>query len=472
MFRRSTFLALASIVIHLLFTLAPLAMGQEEDTAANGLVCRLQHESVVRGEPVIVHLEGTRLAKEIDFQVVTVTNDVPVSGTLNRSQAVSEASDRTSVTVDTAGLIRGTYHLIVKTSIGAKKLTCQADFSVTSPTAAELPPPPEENYQRVKLFFATDRAVGNKIGDVQGFTFDRSVAGAITFGAAEVSIPRDHRMGNLERPSLLKLEFREDPEKHIVLLRATVLEQEGFVKEVRDRIDNDPERQALIFVHGYDVTFDEAARRLAQITYDLGFGGAPILYSWPSKGTLLKYTADEATIDWTIPHFERFLHIVAEQTGAKTLFLVAHSMGNRVLSGALKSIADKGQTLRPELKEIVMAAPDIDAEVFEQLAAAIRTTGVHFTIYESSKDLALQASHFVHNVVRLGDSTPTVHIFDGYDVIDASNVETGFLGHSYVMESASIVTDIFELFKGTNTALRPRLSPLMLNGKPYWSFKK
>src|SRR6185437_6199447 len=134
---------------------------------------------------------------------------------------------------------------------------------------------------------------------------------------------------------------------------------DNFLNELQNRVNADPDREALIFIHGYDTTFEEAARRLGQMTYDLGFPGAPILYSWPSKGALLQYTADEATIEWVIPHFEQFLHLVADQTEVRTIYLVAHSMGNRAVSGALKSMADKGQTLRPKLNEIVMAAPDI-----------------------------------------------------------------------------------------------------------------
>jgi len=154
------------------------------------------------------------------------------------------------------------------------------------------------------------------------------------------------------------------------------------------------------------------------------------------------------------------------------MYVIAHSMGNRAVSGALKALADKGQTLKPKLKEIVMAAPDIDAGVFQQLASAIQTTGGRFTIYESSKDLALEASHRFHGFARLGDTNPTVHVFDGYDCIEATGIDTGFLGHSYVMESGSILGDIFELFKGKDPASRFRLAAMRVDGKSYWSFRK
>ena len=266
------------------------------------LVCELETKKVSYGEPVRVHLEGTRLATKIDYRVITGSQSVEVSGSFSRSAAVSQSSNATSVMVDTSGFRPGSYRLIATAIADGKTTSCEVNFSVFYATAAR----PTENYQRVKLFFATDRATGETQGDVQTFTSSRAENGSLKFGTAEVSIPRDHRMGELERPSLLRLEFREDPEKHIVLLKATTLNEDVFLKELQARINSDPQKEVLIFIHGYSVTFEEAARRLGQITYDLGFAGAPILYSWPSQGTIFGYTADEATIEWVIPHFETF----------------------------------------------------------------------------------------------------------------------------------------------------------------------
>ena len=330
--------------------------------------------------------------------------------------------------------------------------------------------PPE--FQTVRIFFATDRARGLRVKEAQAFTGDRSADGTLSFGAAEISIPRDHRLGELERKSIWSMDYRDDPAKFVTLLRSNLLPEGSFITEVQNKLGSDPNKEALIFVHGYNVTFDDAAMRLGQITYDLGFAGAPILYSWPSKGATLKYTADEASVEWTTGHFERFLRTVAQQSGAQTIFIVAHSMGNRAVSGALRSIADKGQTLKPQLKEIVMAAPDIDAGVFQQLAATIAQTGGHFTIYESSKDLALQLSHRFHSYPRLGDTKPAAHAYEGYDCIDATAVDTGFLGHSYFAESTSVLADIFDLIRGKGLSDRFRLVKTQPNGQGCWMFRK
>src|SRR5207249_657847 len=208
-------------------------------------------------------------------------------------------------------------------------------------------PPPEENYQKVKLFFATDRAIGNAARNVQHFTSDRSSDGVITFGTAEVSIPRDHRMGELERPSIWRLEFREDPEKHVVLLNITQSDRDGFFHSLSEQVQQSARKEALVFVHGYNVEFAEAARRTAQLAYDLSFDGAPILYSWPSRGTVRHYDADIESADWSADHLRAFLQDLSARTGATTIHLVAHSMGNRVLTQALRAMPALPQGERP-----------------------------------------------------------------------------------------------------------------------------
>jgi esterase/lipase superfamily enzyme len=329
------------------------------------------------------------------------------------------------------------------------------------------------NYQIVSIFFATDRLRGQNDGDRQEFAGERAPDEKLTLGSAEVSIPRDHRMGELEGPSLFRLEFRENPEKDVVLLKATVLGKDEFIKSLNNRLSGDPKKQVLVFVPGYNVTFEDGARRLGQITYDLGFAGAPILYSWPSSGTLWGYTADEATVEWSSPHLLSFLQTLQRNSDTQTIYLLGHSMGNRLIVSTLKSIADQGTPPDLRLREVIMAAPDIDAGVFKQIANPLRPSATQITIYESSKDRALEVSHTFHRYPRLGDTDPGIHVFKDYQCIEATSVDTGLIGHSYIGDSASILSDIFDLIRnGASANQRFRLTEHTLDGLPYWSFKK
>ena len=93
-----------------------------------------------------------------------------------------------------------------------------------------------------------------------------------------------------------------------------------------------------MFIHGFNVSFGLAARRTAQLSYDLKFQGVSMLYSWPSQGKLAAYTSDEDKILWTRPRLQAFLTLVATELGVAGVHIIAHSMGNRALVEVLKDL--------------------------------------------------------------------------------------------------------------------------------------
>jgi alpha/beta hydrolase family protein DUF900/carboxypeptidase family protein len=161
---------------------------------------------------------------------------------------------------------------------------------------ASIPEPPEDKakYVHVRVLFATDRNQQAFKDPKKRFGNDWADKEQISFGACDVQLPYERKVGDLPRPSIFRLQFREDPNKHIVLKNCEDLDSTHFFREVSERSPS-----VLFFVHGYCVTFAEAIYRTAQIVDDIGFGGAPICYSWPSKGRFLGYTADEDSILWT-----------------------------------------------------------------------------------------------------------------------------------------------------------------------------
>ena len=156
-----------------------------------------------------------------------------------------------------------------------------------------------------------------------------SERGTLSRGICEVTVPDSHQRGQVERPSLLRFEFREDQQKHVVLASAVELTQNDFQRRLADLVDQSSERDLLVFIHGFNVDFESAVQRTAQIAVDLPFHGVPVCYSWPSQGSLLGYTIDENNAAWTTSHLRAFLEELAETSGADSINLVAHSMGNR-----------------------------------------------------------------------------------------------------------------------------------------------
>jgi esterase/lipase superfamily enzyme len=328
--------------------------------------------------------------------------------------------------------------------------TMSAPASTGTIAAVEAPKPTQP--VNVSVHYMTDRKSKTRNNRLI-FIGKRSVNAAVSYGVVTVSIPPSHRKGTVETPSFLAsvvpTSMYDYDARYMSVKAVSAQSKEQFFHafEVLLR-DSDT---ALLFIHGYNVKFDDAAMRAAQMKYDLQFKGPVLLYSWASRGKLKGYTADEETAQWSARNLAPVLKDVAASTGAKRLVIIAHSMGNRVLTMALESLANQHVSLSATLKEVVLAAPDIDTGVFEQMAAAVRSSASHVTIYESTKDEALVASRKFHDGSRLGDAQP-IHVVEGFDVMDASTLETDFLGHTY-FANGSILADIADMLDGKTSPM-------------------
>ena len=306
-------------------------------------------------------------------------------------------------------------------------------------------------------------------GNHIGYGNDR---GDLQLGTCQVSIPKYHETGAVERPSILRLEFSEDPRKHVVLLDVQQEPPEDFYVALKSKVGSSSRQEAFVFVHGYNVTFEDAARRTAQLAYDLKFDGAPIFFSWPSQGGLLQYAVDETNVAWAVPHLKEFLAAIAKQSGAKSVHLIAHSMGNRALTSALLSLAPKMRNQGPMFHEIVLTAPDIDADVFKRdIAPRITRTAQRVTLYASSNDEALLMSKRLHGYPRAGDSGNGLIVVEGVETIDVSNVDTSLIGHSYYGNNDTVLTDLFYVLTDPKPARdRQWLQAVPLGQMVYWVF--
>lgn len=330
-----------------------------------------------------------------------------------------------------------------------------------------IPVPKDASYWVIPVHYATDRAASTAAGE--HFSGRR---GSLSFGIAQVTIPRRHRVGRLEAPKWWKLEFSANPNRHVMLRKVTPMAEQNLLRSLRDRLGRSQRREVLVFVHGYKVTFNDAALRAAQLAHDLAFPGVTALYSWPSEGELEKYPVDEANVGWTVPHFQHFLTLLLAQSGAETVHVLAHSMGNRALVSALQTFDPA--TLSPgaaRLRQVIFAAPDVDAGTFSQLADQFHGRAERFTLYASSEDLALKASRRWHGgYPRAGESGKHLTVVAGVDTIDATAVNTSFLGHSEYGDNRTILSDLWALLRDGKApaerfALEERASPA---GRYWW----
>jgi len=309
------------------------------------------------------------------------------------------------------------------------------------------------DYGAVDILYATDRLALNTINRPLaeiGYGVDR---GRLQYGLFGIGMPRDLRKDPLEIKAAMKTKSAEE-----------------FFFVLQERLAQSKRKEVFVFIHGYYTAFDEAARRTAQLAYALGFQGVAILYSWPSQAALTGYLADETNIEWTIPHFREFIRQVKTQSGADRIYLIAHSMGNRAAIAALRQLAaDPQRPACPIVNELVLMAPDVDADIFRDAMAEIRPIVSRVTLYSSSLDKALLISKTVHGYQRAGDTKPYMVLVPGVDTIDASAADTGVTGHSYYADSRSVLFDLYNLLRhGDPPEIRFGLLPKDQSGQRYW----
>lgn len=328
----------------------------------------------------------------------------------------------------------------------------------------------------VPVYFATDRQPIMAAGSGED-PFGPNRADAMSYGIVKVSIPATHHAGQLEAPlSFVRVRFLENSRKHVLLLRSEQLDRGEFFDRMRSSLASAERSDALIFVHGFNNTFSDAARRTAQIAFDVGFQGVPVLFSWASRGspTPLGYSADSQTVQWSRGNVERFLEDFVASTDAQRIYLIGHSMGTQALTSAYVSLLKRRPELRERIKEVILAAPDIDAGLFRRdLAPELVRIGAPVTIYASSQDRTMALSKQAAAYPRVGDVTEGLVLVPGIETIDATGFDTGFLGHSTFAEARELLTDwSYIVSQGLRAKDRAGLRQVMGREIPYWVFRR
>jgi len=337
----------------------------------------------------------------------------------------------------------------------------------------------------VKLFFATDRRWTGSMNQPKWFGSDwNETQGHLTYGTCDVSIPiRTHTPGEVEKPSIFRMELPfENPEKHVVVYTPQRLAQAEFFDGLANDVRQRDQKEVVIFIHGFNNTFDDAASRLGVLAYDMDFDGIPILYSWSSEGGSwgsVYYAHDEESITSTNRPLTDFLAAVAQtarDAGAQRLSIVAHSMGNRALVAAMQALAARANS-KVFFDEVVMAAPDVRTQGFATdewpLMQGTVSPAKRVTLYASSNDKALRASKKVHGYRRIGEGGEGLLLLPGLDTIDASGCDFSYFGlnHTY-FGGPGVLADLSALVRKGLTPIQRKLKPGNQGTLSYWLIPK
>jgi esterase/lipase superfamily enzyme len=295
-------------------------------------------------------------------------------------------------------------------------------------------------YDHVSVYFATTREYDASATPDRAFTQTGTKKEWIFYGTAEVGVPLPHSEGTQKGIKVERIDLPKGDRQHeFRVLTATET--------------TNPRRPLVVFVHGFNNTFETAAERAALYAYDLqpDVSSKAAIFSWPSHEKLFGYLADEDSVLVNQDRARQVLEILRTHDSASSVVLIGHSMGCRVLTFALRDIElirDGGKTPKlghSQFAQLILIEPDVNAEYFRINIARLRAICSHVTVYASSHDNALRFSQWLHNDAREGE-LGTQGLAKKIDVIDASAAKTDWIGHSY--DGPSLFEDIRALLHG------------------------
>ena len=314
---------------------------------------------------------------------------------------------------------------------------------------------PGPGTSKVDMLVATTRAA---VSEPPGVLFGGARGRGLDFADIVVSIPPDsaRKAGEVQWPSTPP----GDPERNFVTLRANRLELAQARADFDARVARTPGRKVLVFVHGYNTRFEEAVYRFAQIVHDAHVDVVPVLFTWPSGGAALDYVYDRDSAVYSRDALESVLQALVKDRSVGSISILAHSMGNYVAVEALRQMSIRNRGLSPKIRDVMLASPDIDVDVFRRQIAEIDSEPrpTSFILFVSRDDRALGLSSFLaRDSTRLGALDPTK---DPYrTILEQANVHvvdlTGFASNDAInhskFASGEVVSAIGERLAGGQT---------------------
>jgi len=300
----------------------------------------------------------------------------------------------------------------------------------------------------VDMLVATTRA---PVVEPAGVLFGGARAKNFQFADIAVSIPPDtvRKAGDVQWPRTAP----GDPSQDFVTVRAQRMSLAEARAEFNKRVARTPGHKVLIFVHGYNTRFEEAVYRFAQIVHDARVDVAPVLFTWPSGGNVIDYVYDRDSAMFSRDGLELLLTKMSENPNVGSISILAHSMGNYLTVEALRQMSIRNHGLPSKIRDVMLASPDIDVDVFRRQIAQIDDYkhSTQFTLFVSRDDKALGLSSFLaRDTTRLGALDPTKEPYASMleksqvHVIDLTGVASQDLANHSKFASGAVVGAIGE----------------------------
>jgi esterase/lipase superfamily enzyme len=298
-----------------------------------------------------------------------------------------------------------------------------------------------EGAQVVEFLAATTRSPSR---DNPDDIFSGERGAQLSFADVAISIPPagNRSVGQVQWPKAVP----GDPARDFVARRLDIIDLPAARKRFSALLSRPGiNGKALVFVHGYNSRFDDAVFRFAQIIHDTDARVAPVLFTWPSRGQVLAYTYDRESVNYSRDALEGLLNALVANPAVSEVSVLAHSMGNWAIMETLRQMAIRNGRVPPKIRDVMLAAPDVDLDVFRTQMNAIGRNRPRMTLFVSQDDRALQVSRRIWgDVPRLGAIDPTLEpaktLLEGVDVHDLTKLKSNdALAHGKFAQSPDIV---------------------------------
>jgi len=312
---------------------------------------------------------------------------------------------------------------------------CAAPKGFLEPVAARAP-----GTSQVEMLVATTRTRTTPAEMFSGFR-----GPALDFADIVVSLPPDsvRQIGEIQLPR----QIPGDPATDFVTRKADYNDRTQALANFRRLVRTAPKKQVLVFVHGFNNRFEDAVFRFAQIVHDSGADDVvPVLFTWPSKGSVFAYGYDHESASYSRDALEDGLRALAKNPEVGEITVLAHSMGNWVTLEALRQMAIRDGKVAEKIRNVMLAAPDVDVDIAREQITAMGARRPQFTLFVSEDDHALALSRKVWGEPRLGSINPDREPYksnlarERIDVINLTGVSSADqLNHGTFAENPRVV---------------------------------
>ncbi|MDP2148746.1 alpha/beta hydrolase [Parvibaculum sp.] len=324
------------------------------------------------------------------------------------------------------------------------------------------PPQKEQTYL---VLYATNRKRTSTESD---WTFGNLRDNKLNFGAAQVFVPKSHKIGSVGSPFWKRRLIGDD---RLKIRKLTPLNGDLHWEMVTENFsagrDSSP---ATVLIHGFNTSFESAVLWAAQIGTDLGLRRGISLFSWPSQGAMTAYSVDEGAVEASKHHLAQYL-IEYMDNAPEGVNIIAHSMGCRCLAGALEIIGLSNPAKLRNLKHIVFAAADVDQDVMRNVGAHVVGNSGLTTSYVCGNDLPLSTSGWLHDYARVG-LLPPVFLLSEVDTVEVGKARLLELGHGYVSSAKEILNDLFQILIHSKAPAERFALEEVAHGSGHWRIKE